>query len=159
MEVFKSRIKHNRLSYTIIALYPVILYVLVIYLLRNQGFVKNHLDIHGIVTCLGIIRMFFIKMNKIYVDSLTVDVFQRKLFFECFVFLKGKKEYERRFDEIKVDITNENLSFFRKSPVIYFYKKRPGEMYLSAFKDKFTKQTLEELSALLTSITHLSINK
>lgn len=159
MEVFKSRIRHNRLTYVFFALYPVFMYALVIYILRNEKFVKHFIDLHFIIMCLGIIRMFFINMNKIYVNSLTVDVFQQKLFFDCFVFLKGRKEYERRFDEIKVNISEQSAGFFITAPVIYFYKKKPGEMHLSAAKDKIAIRKLKELSALLTSITHLTKNK
>jgi hypothetical protein len=40
-----------------------------------------------------------------------------------------------------------------RNPKIYFFKNKPGDFYVSAAKDGFSRKTMNEIAALLTDLT------
>jgi hypothetical protein len=91
---------------------------------------------------------------RTYINEIVIDIENRKIIFYCYQPVKGSSVAERSFDELKFDITKEwNIRTWKHSPVIYFFRNKPTDFFVSALKDRFAVQTLQEMVLVLEQLS------
>lgn len=90
-----------------------------------------------------------------YINEINIDTENRIIRFSCYRFSTGTKEFTKPFDEVKIEVVQYLFPRKSRNPIIYFFKNKPGDFYLSAAKDGFSRKTMNEIAALLTALTTL----
>jgi hypothetical protein len=88
-----------------------------------------------------------------YINEIGIDTEKRTIRFSCYQFSKGNKEFTKPFGEVKMEIIQYLFPRKLRNPKIYFFKNKPGDFYVSAAKDGFSRKTMNEIAALLTDLT------
>ncbi|MCX6318783.1 MAG: hypothetical protein NTW29_16000 [Bacteroidetes bacterium] len=106
-----------------------------------------------LLICFFIQRAFYYNEHS-FINQITIDTGTGHIFFTIYKPGSGIKEYKRSFDDLKIKLEQYRWPKIARKPVIYFFRKKPGDLFLSAEKDGFSRQDMKAIVTLLESITH-----
>jgi hypothetical protein len=92
-------------------------------------------------------------MRLTYINEIRIDTDNKLISFYCYKPRAGKKEYHRTFADVKVEIVEYLWPKNARRPKIYFFRKEPGHFYVSARKDNFSHDVMNEIAATLKQLT------